>query len=476
MKKSFITQMPDKVGSFLKASKEISSVGANIVRVSYNKAIDLHMLFIDVSGTEEQINKISVKLKALGYICDNDNTEKVMLIEFHLQDIPGAVLPILELIQRYKFNISYINSQENGSNYQNFRMGLYVTDSESVKEFLEKSSKICDVKIIDYDKSKKVLDNTVFYLSFANEIACKLNLDRKLTNNLIADSNLIMQMLDENDNPTYKVFDKIAKFADLILKYKGASFNAKITKKALKADVNLYVIEPPCGSNVTILEKNEKLLFVDCGFACYENEMNLLLSTLFSNFKEREKILVVTHPDIDHCGLIKIFRKVYLSQKAYENFEFESNNLPNFREQNKKHAPYCRISKILTEYKPFSLNNMVVIDKMNCNNDKPITKIGNLEFENLNFDIYLGNGGHAIGEIVIVCEELKIIFSGDILVNIFGFSKEQKEFNNIAPYLMTSVNMDTEKALIEREYLLKIFNPENYNYCCGHGAIIPSKK
>ena len=42
MKKTFITQVPDKSGAFLKASRIIAEAGGNITRVSYNKAIDLH--------------------------------------------------------------------------------------------------------------------------------------------------------------------------------------------------------------------------------------------------------------------------------------------------------------------------------------------------------------------------------------------------------------------------------------------------
>ncbi|HBE78448.1 MAG TPA: MBL fold hydrolase, partial [Firmicutes bacterium] len=49
-KKSYITSMPDKTGAFLLASRIIAKHNGNIVRVSYNKAVDLHMLFIDVEA------------------------------------------------------------------------------------------------------------------------------------------------------------------------------------------------------------------------------------------------------------------------------------------------------------------------------------------------------------------------------------------------------------------------------------------
>ena len=51
LKKTYITSMPDHIGAFLKASRCFSALGINITRVSYNKAVDSHMLFLDVEGT-----------------------------------------------------------------------------------------------------------------------------------------------------------------------------------------------------------------------------------------------------------------------------------------------------------------------------------------------------------------------------------------------------------------------------------------
>ena len=101
----------------------------------------------------------------------------------------------------------------------------------------------------------------------------------------------------------------------------------------------------------------------------------------------------------------------------------------------------------------------------------PIAYIAPLEFHGLKLDIYAGNGGHSKGEIAIVDEKNKIVFSGDIVVNIAGFSKEQAEFNKLAPYLLTSVNLDSKMATEERLGLQKKFSPQDYSYCCGHGEM-----
>ena len=64
--------------------------------------------------------------------------------------------------------------------------------------------------------------------------------------------------------------------------------------------------------------------------------------------------------------------------------------------------------------------------------------------------------------------ELGIIFSGDLLVNISGFSAERAEFNSLAPYLMTSVNVDSARAVEMRQkvtYLIKEIGRENNKPC-----------
>ena len=63
MKKTYATSMPDHIGAFLKASKCFAALGINITRVSYDKTVDSHMLFLDVEGTQEQIRKADEELE-----------------------------------------------------------------------------------------------------------------------------------------------------------------------------------------------------------------------------------------------------------------------------------------------------------------------------------------------------------------------------------------------------------------------------
>ncbi len=464
-KYTYITKMPDKAGAFLEASRVISKNGGNIIRVNYNKSVDAHTLFIEVFADQNQHRLISTELSTLGYLQQDNQNQKVILIVLKLNDEVGAVTPVLEVINNYAINVTYISSQETGTPYQYFKMGLLVDDTNTIKNLLEDISKICEVKILNYDITEKSLDNTVFYITFANEMRDLLSLRQEQTNAVIVNANKIMQMLDERNQQPLKTFDYIKQFATFIVAQKGEDFLPDIKVRYLSHNTTLFLIEPPCGSNTYVLKHGTELLFVDCGFACYKNEMSKIFAELLGEAFNSQKNIVITHADIDHTGLLGMFDKIYMSNNCYQNFVQEHRCQPNFREQNNLHEPYCQLSKIISGYQPPALEKCVVIgDKTD---DELLTKIGELRFGDLDLEIYEGDGGHVKGEIIIVCQKYKIIFTGDIWVNSQGFSYKQKQFNVLAPYLMTSVNADSDKAKMLREYIAKKY--VGYTFYPGHG-------
>ena len=87
-------------------------------------------------------------------------------------------------------------------------------------------------------------------------------------------------------------------------------------------------------------------------------------------------------------------------------------------------------------------------------------------------EVYEGRGGHVRGEIVAIERNLGLVFTGDILVNIKGFTREQAAFNSIAPYLMTSVDTIPDLAREEREYLKNVLGPGRWSVIGGHGSVL----
>lgn len=471
MKKTFATTIPDRIGAFLQADRLITRLGLNITRVSYNRAVDAHMLFIEVEGDAKQLETADKELTALGYLSNNPNYGNIILMQFKLWDQPGALLPILELINKYNFNISYISSQETNTDFQYFKMGLYVENEDDVSEFMKQATLLCDLKVLDYKASEKILDNTVFYISFTNDIASKIGLSEDKKRKLMVNTNRIMQILDERNKPPYKTFDYIGRIADMIIEHKGKNYVPRISRYETSNETPIVLVEPPCGSNTCVFVFDRLLLFVDAGFACYRDELWRVLREEIPDFDLKRKELLLSHSDVDHVGCAELFDKIYLSPQSYEDFAFQANNEPGWREENPLHMPYVKITKLLSAYRTPSLDKCVCLGQASDYEHKLLVKIDEISFEDLNFEIYAGSGGHVKGEIIAIERTEHIVFTGDIFVNIKGFTPEQAKYNKLAPYLMTSVDTNPSIARRERVAFLSLLDEGEWKIFGGHGAM-----
>ena len=469
MKKTYVTSMPNHIGAFLKASKCFSQLNINITRVSYNKAVDSHTLFIDAEGTEEQLKKADIELEKIGYLQSDTNKTSIVLIEFRLSDVPGSVTSVLELINEFNFNISYISSQENGTDYQYFKMGLYVEDYDKVSEFLKEAEKLCKVRVIDYNSSEKVYDNSIFYNTYVLGLSQTMGLSEDVSRELLVHVNLAMQTLDEQGLSPYRTFDSISKFAELLGASKGSSFNPRISTHKITDNTEITLIEPPCGSNTIIIKSNDKILFVDSGYACYSDEMISIFKKIVPDFENMEKTILVTHADVDHCGLLPMFDKIIASSKTATCLQREYEGKNGYREENPLHRPYINICKILTSYKAVNPEKITAMWNDVENPSEPLTQIGFFDFEELHFEVYEGKGGHLPGEIVLIDYSKHIAITGDVYINMHGLTAEQAEYNQYAPILMTSVDTDSKMCLEERKAIMQRLGVGQWQIFGAHG-------
>lgn len=478
-KKSYVTSMPDKTGAFMLASKIIAKHNGNIVRVSYNKAVDLHTLFIDVVATDESLCEIAKELESVGYLNDKVSEIRVIIVNIKIPDVPGAVLPVLKILDRYDINISYINSSTNDTQYQNFKMGLLIENPKIIKMLLDDISELYQIDIIDYDDSERTLDNTIFYIRLANEMQKLLSLSTEKTIEFISESNRILQILqDKGENPD-KVFDYIRRFAYFISKHQGSNFKADIEKIKISDTVTLYSIQPPCGSNTYVLDITDELVLIDTGYAIYYDEMLNIFNELFPDWNERSKKIYITHADVDHCGLLSKLEgvKIHLNEKSARSLHRQLIGIADYREINDFCFGYSKLSRIISGYIPLDTDRFDIIDSGTPEDHNELLHIGDFTIADLEFEVFEGSGGHIYGEMVFVCRKYGITFTGDNLVNITGFSTERSEFNSLAPYLMRSVNIDSLKATAMRNQIVSLIedigshNQKPCIICGGHGPI-----
>ena len=468
MKKTYITSMPDHIGAFLKASRCFAALGINITRVSYNKAVDSHTLFLDAEGPEEQLKKADAELKSIGYLQNNSAESSIVLLEFRLKDEPGSATDVLALINEFHFNIAYISSAENGSEYQLLKLGLHVEAPERIVSFLAEAEKICQVRLIDYNRSEKTYDNSIFYNNYVRGLSEMMNLSEERKKDLTIYVNLAMQTLDEQGLSPYRTFDSIHSFAELLAASK-ASFEPRITTHSITENTQVMLFEPPCGSSTIVIRSNGKLLFVDGGYACYREEMLQLLREHIPDFDQEKKTILLTHADLDHCGLLSEFDEIITSSKSADCLrrEFEGKN--GYREKNPLHTPYIHICKILTSYQPTDPAKITVPWEDRAELCAPLTQIGFFRFEELMFEVYEGKGGHLPGEIVLIDYDHNLALTGDIYINIRGLTPQQAEYNKYAPILMTSVDTDPELCADERKAILRRLGAGEWKIFGSHG-------
>lgn len=469
MRKTYITTMPNHIGAFLKASRCFAELGVNITRVSYNKAVDSHTLFIDAEGTQEQLEQADKRLAEIGYLHNDKADKSILLLEFHIKDVPGSVTDVLALINEFNFNISYISSQENGTDFQIFKMGLFIDGSDNISEFLENAKKLCHVRVIDYNHSEKVYDNSIFYNSFVSGLAQTLGLSEEYKSHLLVNTNLAMQLLDEMGSSPYRTFDSISRFADLLAACRGNEFSPRISHHTITDNTEIILIEPPCGSNTTIIKSLGEILFIDSGYALYREEMETLFRRILPEYDEITKKIFVTHADVDHCGLLPLFDEIYASAKTAECLRLEYENNDAYREQNPLHKPYINICKTLTYYSPCDPNKIKNVwgDLDDC--EAVLSQIGFFDFGELHFEVYEGKGGHLKGETVLIDYSHNIAFTGDIYINMQGLTPQQSEYNQYAPILMTSVDTDPKLCAIERKAIMQRLGAGKWQIFGAHG-------
>ena len=470
MKKTYATSLPDHIGAFLKASRCFAALGINITRVSYDKAVDAHMLFLDVEGTPTQLRLADAALERIGYLQNTVEESSIVLLEFDLRDKPGEATAVLKLIHDFHFNISYINAQGGETAMQQFRVGIYVEDQEQVTKFLEQAEQLCRVQVIEYNPSARAYDNSIFYSTFVRGVSRMLDLTATQKQNLLVYSNLAMQTLDQQGRLPYQTFDSISKFAELLSKHRGEGFVPRITTHQITENTDILLIEPPCGSNTAIIRSGGKLLCIDSGYARYRRETLQILREQIPDFDTTPKSLLLTHADPDHCGLMEDFDEIICSARSADDLIAQAQGENCLREKNPLHRPYLYICKLLTAYQPVAPDKLRTPWPRMKELREPLTQIGFFDFGDLHFEVYEGKGGHLPGEIVLIDYYHDIAFTGDVYINLKGLIDAQAEHNRYAPILMTSVDCDPKLCADERKAILRRLGVGNWKIFGAHGA------
>ncbi|SEH50971.1 MULTISPECIES: MBL fold metallo-hydrolase [Atopobiaceae] len=486
MKKNFAIVLPDKAGSFLGVSRVFRDLDLDILRVNYNKVVDVHTFFLEAEGTEAAIEAAEAELSRRGLHPERASVGDVRLIESRMDSHPGSMVPMLELVDRYGYNISYINARVDHGGEQSVLMGLYVEGEKDFVAFMDEANAICPTVLRRYDKTVDVLDNNLFYVDFALEIGSMFDLDSEQCRSIMINSNRIVQNLERTTNNPYKPFAYLREFADAICGSHGEAYrkNGRVTHFSTAGGVPSVLIEPPCGSNTWLFDCGDTIFAIDSGYSCFRAEFEATLRELFPDWDERCRELFLTHGDVDHAGCCDLFDRVHAVGDVMDNFRFQHAGEPDWRERNPSHAPYVAITNMITGYESPWMSGFHCLGRRPKDAEEPIARVISsttgdpawLDVGPLHFEVWEGAGGHVRGETVLIERGQRICVSGDVFINIHGQTKPQRAFNLLSPFLMTSVDSAPELERTERKYLFALLGPGSWQVMGGHGGLLEYEK
>jgi len=196
-----------------------------------------------------------------------------------------------------------------------------------------------------------------------------------------------------------------------------------------------------------------------------------LIRRLAPEFDRNTRRVLITHADVDHCGLLPLFDEIIASPKSAECLRLEAAGEDGFRERNVLHKPYIRICKVLTGYGTVAPERITVPWTDAGEQQEALRQIGLFDFGDLHFEVYEGKGGHLPGEIVLIDYEHHVVFTGDVYVNLKGMTPEQAKYNQYAPILMTSVDTDAALCAQERRAVMQRLGAGEWKIFGAHGAM-----
>jgi glyoxylase-like metal-dependent hydrolase (beta-lactamase superfamily II)/ACT domain-containing protein len=471
--------MPDDPGALQRAAEIIKSHGGNIHRVDYDRRIDPHIVFFQVDAEEDASEKITHDLQSIGYLQTSLATLRFLKFSVYLPDEPGMLFEFLGHTTGAGANIAFLDFDDKGKYPGRLTVSLTLDNDEVADRLLQQLKLRYRLEILEYDSTGKNLDDTVFYIRFAQELREIIGLeDEDFLLRLLHDTNHIAQELTSQGRNPHLVFESILKTGRTLKNTTGLGFYADVQEVQLCNGASLFCFQLPCGGSVYILRNRGRLAMFDTGFGIYHREIVEMLAHFGLDPRDIEG-LYITHADADHSGGGAFFdvpavlhpgsvKIIQTANRAYGS-QMEGSILGEV---------YMKLINLFSKFNPPT--NVDLLD----NNGKEVRSglpvLATRDICGMKFEILESLGGHLHGHIFFLNVETGLLFTGDCLINFDSFTKEREDFSTLAKNLMTTVNVDSEKARQERKALLEIGSEidaqawargQRLLVCGGHGAV-----
>ena len=479
-KYSFVAHMPDEPGSLHRAAGIIQQYGGNINRIQFDRRIDPGTVFYEVTAPEDAYRQITADLAAIGYLQTSLVTLDFLKFCVYLPHRPGALYEFLDYITAAGANIAQIDFDDKGRHPDRLTVSLNLEQSREIDHLLDQLKSRYRLEIIEYDKTGRHLDDTVFYVRYAQEVRDLIgDSGDAFLLSFLADTNHIAQeLMDRGCNP-HQVFDSVLATGRTMKATTGPNFYASVQQYEILPGTMLYCFQPPCGGSVYLFKTPDELVMIDTGYGIYHADFMILFSRYGMGDMKKISRIIVTHADADHCGAAGHF-SVPVSMHAGTLEIIRTDNRA-WGSQNQESVLEEFYTKMINLFSRFAIpSDIRCFGTANGTQRGIFPVIGTFSIGGIDFEVLDGLGGHTFGQVFLYSKSHGLLFTADSVINFASLTKERADYSSLAAFLVTSVNVDSDRAKQERIALLALAEETDRALassgrrcliCCGHGAV-----
>ncbi len=192
---------------------------------------------------------------------------------------------------------------DKGKHPERLTAGLTLENSSLVDKLLNQLKSRYRLEILEYDTTGKNLDDTVFYVTFAQRLRKIIGeAEDEFLLRLLHDINHIVQELTNLDQDPKQAFESILLTSEALKQTTGEKFYADVQRVEVTKDIELFCFQLPCGGNIFLFNSPREMVMIDTGFGIYyQDVLNMLQNYGLGNLKKLKRIYI-THADADHAG------------------------------------------------------------------------------------------------------------------------------------------------------------------------------
>lgn len=472
--------MPDEPGALHRAAEIVKSYSGNINRIQYDRRIDPATVFFEVTATPATYLQMKEDLHAIGYLQETLPTIGFLKFSVYLPHKPGSLFELLTYITGAGANIAYIDFDDRRCDPGRVTISLNVEETAIVESLLDRLKSRYRLDILEYDTTGEKLDDTVFYVRFAQAVRGLIGTaEDGFLLSFLQDVNHIVQELNSLGQDPKEVFESILLTGRTLRDTTGDRFYADVQRIRLSDAVELFCFQMPGGGNIFLLCAPDETVMIDTGYGIYHEDVVRMFQHYGLPNQQMIGRVYITHADADHCGGGGFF-----GAKAYTH----AGSLAIIRQANRAYGSrsessileevYTTVINLFSRFTPPENPELFPAEKIGMRSIFPV--LARVKVHDLEFEVLESLGGHLHGQVYLFCPGHGIVFTADTLINFGSLDEDRKRYNSLADFLVTSVNVDSECARRERKALLELIRGLDEELApsgrrclvaCGHGAV-----